>query len=167
MFAKDFKELIRILNESGVEYLLVGGYAFGVYAQPRATKDLDLFIRASVPNSEAVFKALCKFGAPLYGMTTKDFHDGDSGLEFGREPHRVDILQKISGITFAEAWKDRVQATIEGDTPIWVISRKHLIQNKRAAGRPRDLLDIQEIEQAGESTRTKQSSRKKDQRRRN
>ena len=58
MFAKDFKELIRILNESGVEYLLVGGYAFGIYAQPRATKDLDLFIRTSISNSEAVFKAL-------------------------------------------------------------------------------------------------------------
>ncbi len=163
MFAKDFKELIRIFNDSGVEYLLVGGYALSIYAQPRATKDLDLFIRTSVPNSEAVFKALCEFGAPLYGMTTKDFHDGESGLEFGREPHRVDILQRISGITFAEAWKDRVQAVIEEDTPIWVISRQHLIQNKSAAGRPRDLLDIQEIERAREST--KRTPRKKVQRR--
>lgn len=167
MFAKDFKELIQIFNDSGVEYLLVGGYAFSVYAQPRATKDLDLFIRTSISNSEAVFKALCKFGAPLHGMTTQDFHDGESGLEFGREPHRVDILQKISGITFAEAWKDRVQAIIEEDTLIWVISRKHLIQNKRAAGRPRDLLDIQEIEQAQESAKSKRTPRKKVQRRRN
>lgn len=148
MLARDFKDLIRIFNNEGVEYLLVGGYAIGVYAQPRATKDLDLFIRSSVPNSEALFKALCKFGAPLHGMTTKDFRDGESGLEFGRPPHRVDILQKISGVTFDEAWKDRVQATIEGDTPICVISQKHLLQNKRAAGRPRDLLDVKEIEEA-------------------
>jgi len=167
VFAKDFKELIRIFNDSGVEYLLVGGYALSVYAQPRATKDLDIFIRTSVSNGQAVFKALCEFGAPLYGMTTKDFHDGESGLEFGREPHRVDILQKISGITFAEAWKDRVQAIIEEDTPIWVISRRHLIQNKRAAGRPRDLLDIQEIEQAQEATKTTRTPQKKVQRRRN
>lgn len=148
MFVKDFKDLLRAFNEEGVEYLLVGGYAFGVYAQPRATKDLDLFIRSSVSNSEAIFEALCKFGAPLHGMTTKDFRDGETGLEFGHEPHRVDILQKISGVSFEEAWKDRVKATIEDDTPIFVISRKHLIQNKRAAGRPRDLLDVKEIEKA-------------------
>lgn len=146
MFARDFKDLIRAFNESGVEYLLVGGYAFGVYASPRATKDLDLFIRSSDSNSEAIFKALCKFGAPLHGLTTKDFKDGETGLEFGHEPNRVDILQKISGVTFEEAWKDRVQATIEGDMPIFVISLKHLLQNKRAAGRPRDLLDVKEIE---------------------
>lgn len=161
MFAKDFKELIHVLNEDGVEYLLVGGYAFGVYAQPRATKDLDIFIRSNLPNSEAIFRALCKFGAPLHGMTSKDFRDGERGLEFGREPHRVDILQKISGVTFEEAWKDRVHATIEGDTPICVISRRHLVQNKRAAGRPRDLLDIQEIERAGESTKSRRPPRKK------
>lgn len=161
MFALDFKDLIRIFNEYGVEYLLVGGYALGVYAQPRATKDLDLFIRASVPNSEAVFKALCKFGAPLHGMTTEDFRDGESGLEFGREPHRVDILQKISGVNFEEAWKGRVEATIEGDTPISVISSEHLIRNKRAAGRPRDLLDIQELEKAQEATTTTRKPQKK------
>lgn len=148
MFARDFKDLIRIFNESGVEYLLVGGFAFGVYAQPRATKDLDLFIRSSVSNSEAIFKALCEFGAPLHGMTSKDFRDGETGLEFGHEPHRVDILQKISGISFEEAWKDRVKAMIDNDTPIFVISREHLVQNKRAAGRPRDLLDVKEIETA-------------------
>jgi Nucleotidyl transferase of unknown function (DUF2204) len=150
MFAKDFKELIRIFNKNGVEYLLIGGYAFGVHAQPRATKDLDLFIRSNVPNSEAVFRALCEFGAPLDGMTTQDFRDGESGLEFGKEPQRVDILQKISGVTFEEAWEKRVSATIEGDTPISVISREHLVQNKRAAGRPRDLLDVKEIEKAGQ-----------------
>jgi hypothetical protein len=150
LFTKDFKELIRLFNENGVEYLLVGGYAFGVYAQPRATKDLDLFIRSSVPNSEAVFKALCEFGAPLYGMTTKDFRDGETGLEFGQEPQRIDILQKISGVAFEDAWQDRVAAVIENDTPISVISRKHLVLNKRAAARPRDLLDVQEIEKAGQ-----------------
>src|ERR1035438_3767598 len=142
MLAKDFKDLIRIFNKNGVEYLLVGGYAFGVHAQPRATKGLDLFIRSNVPNSEAVLKALCEFGAPLHGMTTENFRDGESCLAFGQEPQRVDILQKISGVKFEDAWKKRVSAIIEGDTPINVISRDHLVQNKRAAGRPRDLLDV-------------------------
>lgn len=153
MFAKDFKDLIRILNKAGVQYLLVGGYAVGVYAEPRATKDLDLFILSSVANSEAVFRALCEFGAPLYGMTAKDFRDGKSGLELGKEPHRVDILQQISGVSFEEAWKARVPATIEGDTPLFVISRNHLIENKQAAGRPRDLVDVDEIKKAGKPRR--------------
>lgn len=160
MFAEDFKDLIRIFNEAGVKYLLVGGYAFGVYAQPRATKGLDLFIRSSVRNSEAVFRALCAFGAPLQGITTEDFRDGETGFEFGHEPHRVDILQKISGVSFEEAWKDRVPAKFE-DTPINIISREHLLQNKRAAGRPRDLLDVEEIESAGEITKPKRSVQKK------
>jgi hypothetical protein len=151
MFPKDFKDLIRIFNRNGVEYLLVGGYAFGVHARARATNDLDLFIRSSASNSRAIFKALCEFGAPLHGMTTKDFQDGESGLQFGQEPHRVDILQRISGVDFEEAWKARVAATIEGDTPINVISREHLLQNKRAAKRPKDLLDVKEIEKAAKA----------------
>ena len=84
MFSKDLKDLIHGSNENGVEYLLVGGYTFGVHAQPCATKELDLFIRSSVRNTEAVFKALGEFGAPLHGMTINDFRDGETCLEFGR-----------------------------------------------------------------------------------
>jgi hypothetical protein len=120
-----------------------------------------LFIRSNVPNSEAVFKALCEFGAPLHGMTTQDFRDGQTGVEFGLAPERVDILQKISGVTFDDAWKARVTALIEGNTPISVISREHLVQNKRAAGRPRDLLDVQEIESAGQEQKRVTPVRKK------
>lgn len=160
VFASDFKDLIRVFNEAGVEYLLVGGYALGVYAQPRATKDLDLFIRSSLANSEAIFRALCAFGAPLSGMSTEDFRDGETGFEFGHEPHRVDILQKISGLSFEEAWKSRVRATIESDTPIFLISREHLVQNKRAAGRPRDLLDVEEIEKASQTKKPAPSGKK-------
>jgi hypothetical protein len=148
MLTKDMKELIRIFNEHGVEYLLVGGYAFGVHAQPRATKDLDLFIRADVNNSDAVFRALCKFGAPLHGLTAKDFRDAKTGLQIGLPPNRIDILQQISGVTFDEAWKDHVNAMIEGDTPTYVISRENLIKNKLAAGREQDILDVKQIQKA-------------------
>jgi hypothetical protein len=148
MFPRDFKDLVRIFNRNKVEYLLIGGYAFGVHARARATNDFDLFIRSSISNSYSVFKSLCEFGAPLDGMTTKDFQDGESGLQFGKEPHRVDILQRISGVSFEEAWNARIEATIEGDTPIHVISREHLLQNKRAAKRPQDRLDVKEIENA-------------------
>lgn len=148
MFPRDFKDLIRIFNRNKVEYLLIGGYAFGVHARARATNDFDLFIGSSVSNSYSVFKSLCEFGAPLRGMTTRDFQDGESGLQIGKEPHRIDILQRISGVSFEEAWKARIEATIEDDTPIHVISREYLLQNKRAAKRPQDLLDVIEIENA-------------------
>lgn len=148
MFPNEFKDLIRIFNRNGVEYLLIGGYAFAVHARPRATNDFDLFIGSSVSNSQAVFKSLCESGAPLHGMTTQDFQDGQRGLQFGTEPHRVDILQRISGVSFEEARKARIEATIEGDTPIHVISREHLLANKRAARRPKDLLDVKESENA-------------------
>jgi len=142
------KELIRTFNEHGVEYLLVGGYAFGVHAQPRATKDLDLFIRADARNSDAVFRSLCKYGAPLHGLTAKDFRDAKKRLQIGMPPNRIDILQQISGVTFDEAWKDHVNAMIEGDTPTYVISREDLIKNKQAAGREQDILDIKQIQKA-------------------
>jgi hypothetical protein len=93
MLTRDMKELIPMFNEQGVEYLLVGGYAFGVHAQPRATKDLDLFSRADARNCDAVFGALCKYDAPLHGLTAKDFRDAKAGLQIGMPPNRVDILQ--------------------------------------------------------------------------
>ena len=162
MLTQDMKELIRMFNEQGVEYLLVGGYAFGVHAQPRATKDLDLFIRADARNSNAVFKALCKYGAPIHGLTAKDFRDAKTGLQIGMPPNRIDILQQISGVTFDEAWKDHINAMIEGDTPTYVISRENLIKNKLAAGREQDLLDVKQIQKAAaySSEQTTQKARK-------
>lgn len=150
MFSKDMKDLIRAFNRNGVEYLIIGGFALGVYAQPRATKDLDLFIRSDARNSAAAFKALAEYGAPLHGLTIKDLQDTSTGLQIGVPPNRIDILQKIDGVTFEEAWRSRVQAVIEGDTPAFVISREHLIQNKLASGRARDLLDVQEIRKSAE-----------------
>jgi hypothetical protein len=148
MLTKDLKELIRAFNAQGVEYLLVGGYAFGVHAQPRATKDLDLFIRADARNSDAVFRALCQYGAPLGGLTAKDFRDAKTGLQIGVPPNRIDILQQISGVTFNEAWRDRITAMLDADTPTYVISRENLIRNKLAAGREQDILDVKQIQKA-------------------
>lgn len=154
MLSDDMRDLLRAFHECGVEYLLVGGYAFGVHAQPRATKDLDLFIRSDVRNSEAVFRALCKFGAPLHGFTVKDFRDPKKLLQIGVPPNRIDILQRIDGVTFDEAWKDHVDARIDNGTRIYVISREKLIQNKLASGREQDLLDVKQLQKAaGEISR--------------
>jgi len=145
---EDLKQLLRAFNEYGVEYLVVGGYAVGIYAEPRATKDLDLFIRSEVKNSEAVFRALAAFGAPLAGLTAADFRDDpDSIFQIGRPPARVDILQHIDGVTFDDAWQQRAKTSLE-EVETYVISARLLIQNKLQTGGLRDLADVEAIREA-------------------
>jgi hypothetical protein len=148
MMPPDLKELLRAFNEHGVKYLIVDGYAFGAYAEPRATKDLDIFIATDEPNSNAVYRALAAYGAPLDGFTPADFRD-ESGFQIGQPPARVDILQRISGIRFADAWENRVEGLIDGEVMAPVISKDDLIRNKLEAGRDQDLLDVRVLRAAG------------------
>ncbi len=149
MMNKDLKELLLAFNAHDVKYLVVGGYAVGVHAEPRATKDLDIFIRADEENSQAVYHALAAFGAPLHGFSPADFNDEQgSGFQIGQPPARIDILQRINGINFDEAWKDRVEGLVEGEIPAHVISREHLIRNKLETGRTRDIADVEALRDA-------------------
>ncbi len=129
-----------------LQYLVVGGYAFGAHVQPRSTGDLDIYILSSEENSHAVFHALADFGAPIAGMQPTDFNDGKSYFQMGEPPLRVDILQVLSGIQFADAWNSRVIGRVNSEFEVPVISLDKLIENKLAAGRPKDLLDVAEIE---------------------
>jgi hypothetical protein len=149
MMPKDLKELLRVFNDHGVKYLVVGGYAYGVHAEPRATKDLDIYIGSDESNSKAVFRALSEFGAPLDGLSPADFVDG-STFQIGQPPARIDLLQQIDGIGFEEAWKNRIQGLIDGDIPVMVISRKDLIRNKVATGREQDVLDAKKLRASSE-----------------
>lgn len=145
---EDLKQLLHSFNAHGVEYLVVDGYAVSLYAEPRATKDLDLFIRSEIKNSEAVFRALAEYGAPIAGHTPADFRDNPSSVfQIGMPPSRVDILQSIDGVEFEEAWPKRNNAHI-GDISAHVISAEHLIQNKLKSGRMRDLADVEAIREA-------------------
>jgi hypothetical protein len=154
MMTEDFKDLLRLLNANAAEYLLIGGHAFSVHAEPRTTKDLDIFIRSDPGNAIAVFRALAQFGAPLAGMTEADFVDGTT-FQIGQPPDRIDILQKIDGITFEEAWENRVEGTIDGEIPAHVISREDLIRNKLASGRDQDILDVKVLRKVGDLLRKK------------
>jgi len=147
MMTKDLKDFLRVFNQHGVRYLIVGGYAYGVHAEPRATKDLDIFIGCDEANSKAVFRALSEFGAPLSGLNPADFMDG-STFQIGQPPARIDLLQRIDGIGFQEAWNNRIAGLLEGDIPVMVISRKDLIQNKLASGREQDVLDVKKLRAA-------------------
>jgi hypothetical protein len=125
----------------------VGGYAFGVHAEPRATKDLDLFIRPDEEYSQALFRALTQYGAPLDGLSPADFMDG-SVFQIGQPPARVDILQHIDGITFDQAWENRIEGLVDGEVRTVVISKDDLIQNKLASGREQDILDVKKLRAA-------------------
>ena len=149
MIDKDLRELLLALNAHEVECLVVGGYAVGVYADPRATKDLDIFIRADEKNSVAVYRALAAYGAPLEGLTPVAFKDEPmSVFQIGVPPCRIDILQSIDGVGFDEAWKHRIEALVDGDVPVHVISRDNLIQNKLATGRTQVLADVEAMRNA-------------------
>ena len=147
MMTKDMKDLLRALNACAVKYLVIGGYAYGVHLEPRATKDLDLFVRSDEENSKAIYQALAAFGAPLGGMCPADFRDG-TVFQMGQPPERVDILQRIDGITFDEAWEHRIEGQIDGEVPTAVISKEDLIRNKLASGRDQDLLDVKKLRAA-------------------
>lgn len=147
MMPEDLKELLRAFNDHGVKYLIVGGYAFGVHAEPRATEDLDIFVRAEEENSKAIFRALAQYGAPLEGLTPSDFMDGTT-FQIGQPPTRIDILQQIDGVTFDEAWENRIDGVIDGQIRAGVISRNDLIRNKLASGREQDMLDVKTLRAA-------------------
>jgi predicted nucleotidyltransferase len=145
---EDLRQLLLAFNAHKVEYLVVGGWAVGFYSEPRSTKDIDLFIRSEVKNSEAVFRALAEFGAPLAGVTPADFRDSPTSVfQLGFSPARADILQSIDGVGFEEAWKNSVELSLDGVT-VHVISSEHLIRNKLKSGRLSDLADVEAIREA-------------------
>jgi len=147
MMTKDFKDLLRAFNANSVKYLIIGAHAYGVHAEPRASTDLDVFIGSDKENAKAVFRALAEFGAPLQGMSPADFSDGTT-FQIGQPPDRIDILQRIDGVSFDEAWKNRIEGLIDGDVPASVISREDLIRNKLASGTEQDLLDVKVLRKA-------------------
>jgi hypothetical protein len=140
----DFRDLLKLFNAHRVRYLVVGGYAVMKYTEPRYTKDLDIWVEASPKNAKAVFKALRKFDAPLAKLKEADFANEGFFYQMGRPPVRVDLLTSIEGVDFADAWSNRVASDFDGITG-YVISRKDLVANKRALGRPQDLVEINSL----------------------
>ncbi|WKZ46890.1 MAG: hypothetical protein QY306_13820 [Anaerolineales bacterium] len=136
----DFSDLLRIFNDNHVKYLVIGGYAVVQYAEPRFTKDLDVWISTDTSNAESVYKALLEFGAPLQGLTAKDFAEDGYFFQMGVSPVRVDVLMGIPGVKFEECWKRRFDVDFDG-LKVSFISKQDLIAAKRASGRPQDLID--------------------------
>lgn len=142
---RDFVEMLSALCEAGADFLVIGAHAVAVYARPRATGDLDLWVRASEENATRVWSALAAFGAPLHELTLDDLVSDDLVFQIGIVPNRIDILTDVSGLGFEDAWGRRGSVEVGGVT-VPIISKEDLITTKRAAGRPRDLADIAELE---------------------
>lgn len=143
---EDFHDLLLELADAGAEFVLVGGHAVAFHGHPRATKDMDVLIRASESNAERVYRALAAFGAPLesFEVGATDFATYEGVLQIGLPPRRIDILNRADGITFDEAIAEGASFTLDGRT-IPVIGRAALLKNKRAAGRAQDIADVEAI----------------------
>lgn len=153
---QDFKELLSAFNAGQVRYLIVGGYAVSFHAQPRATKDLDILIGADPENSKAVYTALAKFGAPIEGLNAKDFAEPGNFFRMGTPPVMVDIMPKISGVEFEQAWRRRVDVRIDDDLSVPFISRQDLVVAKISAGRAQDLIDVDALRESMERQEVEQ-----------
>ena len=159
---QDYKDLLSAFHAHGVRYLIVGGYAVIYHAQPRFTKDIDLFIKADSANAQAIYAALADFGAPLQGIRPEDFAERGSFFRFGRDPHGFDILPDIPGVDFEESWERRVEGVIDPKSGLkaYFISASDLIASKLAAGRPQDIADAESIRMAAEAQQLLQPKRR-------
>ena len=148
MLNPDYRDILSELSGAGAEFLVVGAFAMAAHQMPRATGDLDLWIRPDLSNARRVWTGLARFGAPVAQITYEELAEPGHFLQIGVAPVRIDILTEIDGVGFEEAWTDRIELDFEG-VRVPVISRRHLLVNKRAAGRPKDLADAAWIEEQG------------------
>lgn len=138
----DFVDLLRAFVAADVRFLIVGAYALALHGRPRATGDLDIWVDPTPENAGRVMRALAAFGAPLTEISEEDFTSAGVTYQIGVPPGRIDILTELTGLTFAEAWPERLRRPF-GDVDVDFIGRAAFIRNKRATGRPKDLGDIE------------------------
>lgn len=143
---EDFRDILTLLNASGVRFLVVGAHALAAHGVPRVTGDLDIWIEPTEANARMVWAALVEFGAPLeaLGIRELDLEAPDRVIQLGLPPYRLDVLTGISGVVFAEAWPERIVGTLFG-VPVAFLGRNEFIRNKRASGRAKDLEDIRAL----------------------
>ena len=138
---EDLREFIELLNSKRVEYVIVGAHALAFHGHPRYTGDLDVFVRVSSDNAQKIVDTIASFGFTDLEISEHDFLVDDNVIQLGVPPNRIDLLMSLTGISFEEVWGSRTKAKF-GSVSVPVISREHLIVNKRAVGRPQDLADI-------------------------
>ena len=150
MLNKDYKEMLQFLLEEKVEFILVGAYALGAHGYPRATGDIDIWVKADENNSKKTYSALARFGAPLDQIQLNDFAVEGVIFQIGVAPRRIDIITRIDGVTYDEANDDKIIVEVEG-LLLPVLSLDNLVKNKLATGREKDELDAKYLMKKKES----------------
>ncbi|HET7228982.1 MAG TPA: nucleotidyltransferase [Longimicrobium sp.] len=148
MLRPAFREVLSELFAVQAEFLVVGAFAMSAHQFPRATGDLDIFVRPDPINARRVWEALARFGAPLddYDITVEDLSRAGLVFWLGKEPNRIDVMTAIDGVSFQEAWETRVCREV-GGVELPVLSLENLLKNKKSTGRPKDGFDAAWIEE--------------------
>ena len=143
---EDFRDFLHELADAGVEFVIVGAYALAYHGAPRASGDIDVFVRPTPENARRLIGALNRFGAPLDSaqVSETDLAQPGTVYQIGLPPRRIDVLTAISGVSFDEAWASRQPTTLDGRA-VFFIGREAFINNKTAAGRPKDLADVDRL----------------------
>lgn len=164
-FSKDTGDLLRLMARHGVAFMIVGGEAVIFHGYPRLTGDIDLFYERSRDNAERLYQALCDFwNGSVPGISSCDaFVEDGAIVQFGVPPNRVDLINRIDGVTFREAWKSSIRVTaISGKEAFEVnyIGMESLLRNKLASGRPKDLADAEYLSAIREEGKRKAARRR-------
>lgn len=142
---QDFKEFIQLLNEHNVEYLIVGGFALAIHGYPRFTQDIDFWVWMDRGNAVKILEVLADFGFSSLNLTEEDLLNEENEIQLGYPPNRIDLIIKIDGVSFKDAFAEKMIFEDEG-YEMNFISLDHLIQNKKASGRLQDLADVEKLE---------------------
>jgi hypothetical protein len=140
---RDFKDFISLMHANGVEYVIVGSFALSFHGHPRATGDMDVWIRRSPENASRILKALDAFGFGSLWVTGDDLLE-DKVIQLGQPPVRIDLMTELDGLTPDEVWAGRVAGRF-GDMPVFYLGRDAFIRNKRSLGRHKDLADLEAL----------------------
>jgi hypothetical protein len=149
MLNEDYKEMLLILLDHEVKFLIVGAYALAVYGYPRATGDFDIWVEASADNSKKILSSLAAFGAPTSSLTEITFMEKGIIFQIGVAPRRIDLITHIDGVEFNDAYPSRKTIAMEG-LQLPFISKANLIKNKKSTGRNKDLVDVKYLEENGD-----------------
>ena len=141
MLNEDYRDILQIFSEEKIKFIVVGAYALGVHGIPRATGDIDIFVKPDKENSNKIYNALLRFGAPVAEISPDDFKDEGVIFQIGVVPRRIDIITSIDGIDFNDTYSDNLMTDVDGII-VPILSARALIKNKEAAGRDKDLLDV-------------------------
>ncbi len=143
--ARDSREFVELLSSHHVDYVIVGGHAVAYHGYPRFTGDIDVLVRPSTSNAHRVLAALQQFGFGNVGIEIEDLTTPGKVIQLGQPPNRIDIVTRITGVDFDDAWSTKVTAVLDG-IPVFILGREVLLKNKRATGRAKDLADVEALE---------------------